>query len=450
MSYALQQQFAMFDMNGDGTLDMQELMNLLMSSAGGRPLSYADAQMFMHNFDFDRNGRITINELCAGLQSFAPPQPMFPGFSSTMSSTTTTTSSTFGAPMMGGMQPMMGGMQPNMGGMQPNMGGMQPMMGGMQMQPMMGGMQMQPMMGGEPPPQQPAAPPAVHAGIALPEEPTELSAEDRYHIVNVHSKRRLFASVESQSADGTDGTGATPEKAFTKDDQVWRFEPQSDITVSIDGGPQQKTYLIVNVASNRKLFASRPTKGSRGDTDNVGALAGDERLHDQVWKMVKQDEGSYILQNWETERKLYAPASEVEPEPSPRPALHSARRAPAALLSGRCVRILAPQIRAPHRRRHRLARGVWRRRRGIQRARHAEVDAGEAVTRRHAEVGSGEAVTTPRGYALLAHAAVRRRRAGGAQAAKRVGGRRQEEIEMRSRCDHDARGSQRGSSDHTV
>ena len=54
--------FDVFDKDGSGCLDTDEVIEILTRMSGGTPLSEADAKEFIHQFDRDGDGSIDVNE----------------------------------------------------------------------------------------------------------------------------------------------------------------------------------------------------------------------------------------------------------------------------------------------------------------------------------------------------------------------------------------------------
>ena len=58
----LEQAFSAFDKDGNGRLSVAEMMGILTRSGGGRPLSSADAEAIIREFDTDADGQLDLGE----------------------------------------------------------------------------------------------------------------------------------------------------------------------------------------------------------------------------------------------------------------------------------------------------------------------------------------------------------------------------------------------------
>jgi hypothetical protein len=113
---------------------------------------------------------------------------------------------------------------------------------------------------------------------------------DTYQFVSEKSGRKLFA----RSGDYQDGFGASSIGIEKASDDIWRI---------LGRGDGSCCYRIVNVASNRTLYAQT----NAPDAVNFGAAkAFSPTWSDQKWRFTAQGDGSFTIANVASGRRLFA------------------------------------------------------------------------------------------------------------------------------------------------
>lgn len=60
--------FTSFDANGDGTLQVEELVGIMTDARTGHAMTRAEANAFLSKFDVNRDGCLDLNEAQPGLE----------------------------------------------------------------------------------------------------------------------------------------------------------------------------------------------------------------------------------------------------------------------------------------------------------------------------------------------------------------------------------------------
>jgi Ca2+-binding EF-hand superfamily protein len=60
----IREAFALFDLDGNGSISREELREVLTRQGGGAPLSQQDAQEIIEEFDENGDGELQIEEVC--------------------------------------------------------------------------------------------------------------------------------------------------------------------------------------------------------------------------------------------------------------------------------------------------------------------------------------------------------------------------------------------------